>query len=663
MLALGADEVALVERVSRLDWSQVEPAIFGTLFERGLDPAKRSQLGAHYTDRASIMRLIEPVLLTPLRRDLERTEARVEALLAEGRKVTARTPPEKNPLAVFAAFLERLRSVRVLDPACGSGNFLYLALLALKDLEHEVNLWASQTLKIPMQFPEVGPQAVLGIEANAYAAELARVVIWIGEIQWMLAHGFAYSRDPILKPLETIEQRDAVLDLNDPAHPREPSWPSATVIIGNPPFIGGKLLRANLGDDYVEALFAVYDGRVPREADFVCYWHEKARAMVEAGSVSRVGLLATQGIRGGANRRILERIKKSGDIFLAWDDEPWILEGAAVHISFVGFDDGTEQERYLDGERVTSINANLTTGIDLTVVRRLPENRGIAFMGDTKGGAFDIPAEVAEQLLAMPNPDGRSNADVVRPWVNGLDVTRRPRHMWIIDFGTDMSMQEAALYEGPFEYVREHVMPTRITNNRAAYAERWWLHVEPRTEMRKALAGLDRFVGTPRVTKHRLFAWLPQVTLPDSQIIVFARDDDYFLGVLHSRVHELWARAQGTQLREVESGFRYTPTSTFETFPFPASPTADAVREVEEAVRRLNDLRIGWQDPAGATQGNLATRTLTNLYNAPPTWLTQVHERLDRAVHAAYGWPYPLAEGEILARLLEMNLGAIRGTA
>ena len=174
----------------------------------------------------------------------------------------------------------------------------------------------------------------------------------------------------------------------------------------------------------------------------------------------------------------------------------------------------------------------------------------------------------------MPNPDGRSNADVVRPWVNGLDVTRRPRDMWIIDFGTDMPMEEAALYEAPFEYVKEHVMPTRETNRRAAYAERWWLHVEPRSGMRSALDGLERFLATPTVSKHRIFAWLDGATLPDHQLIAFARDDDYFFGVLQSRVHELWARAMGTQLREVESGFRYTPTTTFETFPFPKPPTA-----------------------------------------------------------------------------------------
>ena len=653
VLPLTTNEIATIDKVSRLDWSQVEPAIFGTLFERGLDPSKRTQLGAHYTDRASIMRLIEPVLLTPLRRDLEATQARVEALVAEGKTITARTPADRNPVAVFNAFLQRLRAVRVLDPACGSGNFLYLALQALKDLEREAILWASLTMNTPMQFPEVGPQAVLGIELNSYAAELARVVIWIGEIQWMISNGFAYLRDPILKPLDTIEQRDAVLDLSDPGHPSEPAWPSATVIIGNPPFLGGKLVRTNLGSEYVDALFKVYEGRVPREADFVCYWHEKARAMVEAGTVRRAGLLSTQGIRGGANRRVLERMKASGDIFTAWADEPWVLEGAAVHVSFVGFDDGSESERHLDGHPVATINADLTSGIDLTRVHRLPENRGIAFMGDTKGGPFDIPAEAAAALLAMPNPDGRSNADVVRPWVNGLDLTRRPRNMWIIDFGTAMTMEEAALYEGPFEYVKEHVMPTRVNNRRAAYAARWWLHVEPRTEMRKALSGLPRCIGTPRLTKHRLFVWLSSQTLPDSQVIIFARDDDYFFGVLHSAPHELWSLRLGTQL---ETRPRYTATTTFETFPFPAEPSAESINEIEAAARRLNDLRVGWLDPPGLSPGELAKRTLTNLYNAPPTWLAQAHERLDRAVHTAYGWPYPLDDAEVLARLLEINL-------
>ena len=650
VLPLTSDEIKLIDRVSRLDWSQVEPAIFGTLFERGLDPSKRSQLGAHYTDRESVLRLIEPVLIAPLRRDLEATKEQVESLIANGKKVTARTPKDRNPLAVFNALLERLRAVRVLDPACGSGNFLYLTLQALKDLEREAILWGSLTLNVPMQFPEVGPQAVLGIELNSYAAELARVVIWIGEIQWMLSNGFAYLRDPILRPLENIQCRDALLDLSESDSPSEAEWPEATVIIGNPPFLGGKLMRSNLGDDYIGALFSVYDGRVPREADLVTYWHEKARAMVEAGKAERVGLLATQGIRGGANRKVLERIKETGDIFLAWSDEPWVVEGAAVHVSFLGYDNGSEETCQLNGRPVAAINANLTAGIDLTRAQRLPENIGIAFMGDTKGGPFDIGREQARRMLSSLNPHGRSNREIVRPWVNGLDLTRRPRGMWIVDFGTGMSEAEAALYEAPFEYAKEHVKPQRESSRTTI--EEWWLHERPRVDMRAGLAELERFIATPCVSKHRLFVWLTKETLPDHALIVFARDDDYFFGVLHSSVHEVWALGLGTQL---ETRPRYTPTTTFETFPFP-HPTEEQREEIAEAARVLDELRRGWLDPPGMAEADLKKRTLTNLYNARPTWLAHAHERLDRAVHAAYGWEYPLDEEDLLARLLELNL-------
>lgn len=658
VLPLNELEIKLVQKVSKLDWSQVEPAIFGTLFERGLDPSKRSQLGAHYTDREAILRLIEPVLMVPLRRDFEETKVRVEALLAEGKRITARTPAEKNPTTVFNDFLERLRAVRVLDPACGSGNFLYVALQVLKDLEREAILWGSLTFQAPMQFPQVGPQAVLGIELNPYAAELARVVVWIGEIQWMLGNGFAYVRDPVLRPLDTIECRDAVLDLSDPDAPKEPDWPAVDVIIGNPPFLGGKLLRGGLGDEYVETLFGVYKGRVPAEADLVTYWHEKARAGVEQGDAKRVGLLATQGIRGGANRRVLERIKDSGDIFFARSDDVWVVEGAAVHISFVGFDDGSEQERELDGATVSAINANLTAGTDMTTARRLTENVGIAFMGDTKGGAFDVPGDLAREWLALPNPHGKSNADVVRPWVNSLDLMRRPRDMWIIDFDL-MDEEEAALYEAPFEYVAEHVKPVREKNRRKAYAEKWWLHVEPRPKMRSALAGLERFIVTPTVSKHRVFVWLDQPTLPDHQLIAFARDDDYSFGVLQSGIHELWARAMGTQLREVESGFRYTPTTTFETFAFP-EPSDEQRADIAAAAKTLDERRRGWVFAEGLGEVDQRKRTLTNLYNEQPTWLRHAHEELDHAVYAAYGWEYRLPDTEVLESLIEFNS---RGTA
>ncbi len=515
--------------------------------------------------------------------------------------------------------------------------------------------WGSLVLQTPQEFPHIGPEAVLGIELNAYAAELARVTIWIGEIQWMIRHGLGYRRDPILRSLQHIENRDALLDLTDPSKPQEARWPEAEFIVGNPPFLGGKLLRRNLGDAYVEALFEVYNGRVPREADLSAYWHEKARTQIEAKRTKRAGLLATQSIRGGANRRVLERIKKTGGLFFARSDEPWVLSGAAVHISFVGQDDGSEMERELDGQAVTSINANLTSGLDLSRARQLQENLGIAFMGDTKGGPFDIPAELAAEMLSSPNPDGRPNADVVRPWVNGIDITARRRGMSIVDFGVSTSMSEAALYEMPFEHVRTHVRPERVLNERAAYAEKWWLHVEPRSGMRKALFGMTRYIVTPRVTKHRLFAWLDANTLADSATIVFARDDEYTLGVLHSRPHELWARATGTQLREVESGFRYTPTTTFETFPFPR-PTDEERERVGEAARRLVELRDGWLNPPNLDPADLVKRTLTNLYNQRPTWLDHAHAALDAAVFAAYGWPAELADAEILERLLVLNL-------
>jgi hypothetical protein len=593
VVALDADQLSIVRAVSDLDWSQVEPAIFGTLFERGLDPSKRSQLGAHYTDRRSISRLINPVVIAPLRAEYETMQARVLELLAEGRRITAKTSPDNNPNAVFHAFLDRLRDFRVLDPACGSGNFLYVALQDLKDLEREAILWGSQTLRAPLAFPQVGPQVVHGIELNTYAAELARVVIWIGEIQWMLSNGFAYLRDPILRPLQNIECRDAVLMFADGGEAKEPSWPAADAIVGNPPYIGGKLLRTYLGSEYVDSLFQVYEGRVPREADLVCYWFEKARQMIAETTVTRAGLLGTQGIRGGASRRVLERIKETGDIFMAWSDEPWVVDGAAVHVSIVGFDNGAETERMLDGQDVAEINADLTTGLDLTKALRLPGNLGIAFMGDTKGGGFDITDEAAHEMISQLNPDGRRNADVVRPWVNAIDLTARPRNMWIIDFGDRMPIEQAALYEAPFSYVETVVKPMREGNRRAAYAERWWLHVEPRSGMRAALSGLERYIVTPRVSKHRVFVWRPTTTLADSGTFVFARDDDYFFGVLHSRPHELWARGTGTQLREVESGFRYTPTTTFETFPFP-QPTPDQNEAITAAAIELDRLRQGW---------------------------------------------------------------------
>lgn len=663
-LALTFDDLKLLARVARFDWASVEPAIFGTLFERSLDPSKRAQIGAHYTSREDILRIVEPVLMAPLRRRWDAVRDQAEALIArrEAASGAARTRQQQALQQLLTGFASEIAAVRVLDPACGSGNFLYVALKQLLDLEKEVILFAA-TSGLPMFFPQIGPEQLHGIEINAFAHELAQVVIWIGYIQWLHDNGFGRPESPILKPLETIAQLDAILARDESGRPIEAAWPEADVIIGNPPFLGGKRLRTELGDQYVEALFRLYEGRVPREADLVTYWFERARALLAAGAVKRAGLLATQGIRGGANRKVLGRIKQTGDIFLAWSDEPWVLEGAAVHVSLIGFDNGQESERTLDGRPVQTINPDLTGTLDLTAARRLPENVNLAYMGGTKGGPFDLSPEQALTMLTAPlNPNGRPNSDVVRPWVTGIDLTRRPRGYWIIDFGVNMPETEAALYEQPFEYVQRHVRPERLKNNRAAYRERWWLHMEPRPAMRRALAPLRRYIGTSMVAKHRIFVWLDPKTLPENLVIVVAREDDDFFGVLHSKPHELWARRMGTQLREAESGFRYTPTTTFETFPFPWPPGREStddprVQAIAQAARELVEKRDRWLNPEGASETELKTRTLTALYNQRPTWLGLAHRQLDQAVLTAYGWPPDLSDEAILERLLALNSG------
>jgi len=656
---LTTQEILKLQELDALNWSDIEPAIFGTLFERVLDPDVRAALGAHYTSRADIETLVEPVLMAPLRREWDTVreaaaEAREQARLhgATGDTELDRIREHVGP------FLDRLTEVTVLDPACGSGNFLYVSLALLKGLEKEAIAWAGlQGVRFQ---PRVHPSQLRGIEKNEYAHELAAVVVWIGYLQWKQRNVIPLdNEEPILQKLDQISLMDAIVEPH-PAGPREPEWPAADVIVGNPPFLGGKRLRTELGDEYVDAMFDVWEGRVQRTADLCCYWHEKARRMVHAGRVNRAGLLATQAIRGSASRETLARIKESGDIFFAESDREWVLDGAAVRISMVGFDDGSEIQRILDGHPVEGINVNLTSGLPLTEAKVLSENAGLSFMGDTKVGPFEIPDSLAREMLASPNPDGRSNEAVIRPWVNGDDIAGRPRNMWIVDFPPGTPLGEAELYEAPFAHITEHVRPMRATARSGdRTGVKWWIHQRPRPAMRRALDPLDRFPVTLHVSKHRLFVWLDRAVLPDHQLFAFARDDDYFFGVLHSLAHELWALALGTQL---EDRPRYTPTTCFQTFPLPWPPDdepADSplVEAIAEAARRLNELREGWLNPEGPLVGEdeLKHRTLTNLYNERPAWLDTAHRNLDEAVFNAYGWPPNLTDDEVLARLLALN--------
>lgn len=652
-LPLNEAEIRILHDSAVLDWAEVEPAIFGTLFERSLDPDKRSQLGAHYTSRQDIVRIVEPVVMEPLRRRWGEVREAAEGFLAVADDGSRRAAVKRTELvdAPIARFLQELHSLRVLDPACGSGNFLYVALQSLKELEHEVVTFAEQVGAAGFRL--LGPRQFHGIEINPFARELASMVVWIGYLQWNRANGFSNHADPILEPLGNILLHDALMNEDG----TEFDWPEADCIIGNPPFIGGKRMRASLGDAYVDQLFKTFDGRVAREADFVTYWFEKARAEIAAGRARRAGLIATNSIRGGANRTVLQRIKESGDIFLAWSDEPWVLDGAAVRVSIVGFDGGSQTTRALDGRVVPEIHANLTSLPDITRAKRLVENLGISFMGTTKGGPFDIPGDLARSWLDLPNPSGKSNRDVVKPWVNSLDLTRRPRDMWIIDFG-ELDSERAAEYAVPWAYVREHVRRAR-ERSRALESDAWWQFLRRRPAMFEALAGLSRYLVTPTVAKHRLFFWLGPETNPDHALIVFARDDDFTFGILQSRIHEVWSLALGTSLG-VGNDPRYTPSTAFETFPFPVAADVEMAR-VAGAAEHLDAVR------AHLLKAD-STLTMTKLYNevevlrgardatARAFPLLLAHERLDQAVAAAYGWEWPLDAEVILERLLALNL-------
>jgi type II restriction/modification system DNA methylase subunit YeeA len=704
VLPLTADDIGDLLKAAGRDWSAIDPAILGTLFERGLDPAKRSQLGAHYTDRAKIDLIVGPVIVQPLEAEWVEARGRIAAIIDAAPRRTADrllTPAERGrrermiaeSRAVHSGFVERLAAFRVLDPACGSGNFLYVALKALKDIEHRANLDA-EALGLPRGFPRVGPENVLGIELNPYAAELARVSVWIGEIQWMRRNGFDAARNPILRPLDTIECRDAVLAEDG----TRAEWPEADVVVGNPPFLGDKKMIGELGEQYVFALREAWP-QVPGGADLVCYWFAAAWTAMTAHRLIRAGLVATNSIRGGANRAVLKPISNAHSIIEAWSDESWTVEGAAVRVSIVCFANEPAIIQRLNGYAVAVVHSDLTANrqaFDLSAARPLGSNVSVAYIGDQKNGSFDITGEAARKLLALRgNPNGRSNSEVLTPWLNGMDVTRRPAGNWIIDFGTAMPIEDAMLYEAPFAIVEQRVKPMREEVRRSNHRERWWIHGEARPGMRKALAKASSYIATPRVAKHRVFVRLPATILPDCQLVVIARDDDTSFGILHSRFHELWSLRMGTSL---EDRPRYTPSTTFETFPFPEGLTPDIpaadyaddprARAIAAAAARLNELRENWLNPAdlvvrepevvpgypdrilprdAAAAVELKKRTLTNLYNAQPVWLANAHAALDAAVADAYGWGEAwragaapgagpgMTDDDILSRLFALN--------
>jgi type II restriction/modification system DNA methylase subunit YeeA len=745
-IELNLADLGILYSASQHDWSHIEPAIFGTLFETALNQEKRDQLnrsgqtdvqaiGVHYTSPDDILLLVEPVVMQPLRRRWESVQASILAALAEEAVETGAPPsptvsssakvgsldaaslsangaatsqpgaqPQESasdksrglkarykmpakakaslkpqpsiPLALrpnrpaqqlLNDWAAELSAVRVLDPACGSGNFLYVTLKRLLDLWHDARIFGSRhDLKLDLD-PMPNPEQLFGIELNFYAHEVASLSVWIGFLQWKRDHGIKDTHSPLLRKLDNIQHDDAILRRNTDGEAYEPEWPEADFIVGNPPFLGDKMMRGEMGDEYVTDLRSLYAGRVPGGADLVTYWFEKARAQIEAGHLHRAGLIATNSIRIVGNRPVLERIKQSGDIFMAWSDNPWVLNGAAVRISLVAFDDGMEPTRVLDGNPVKTIHADLTAESNVTSALPLEENEDLCFLGVMKGGPFDITDDEARKMLASPiNPNGRPNSDVVKRRLGGRDITSRDSGGWLIDFGA-MTEEDAALYEWPFEYVKTHVKPLRDANRDAIMHRNWWLHGRTRPALRAAIANLSRCIVTPEVAKHRIFVWMDTCVVPDHTCHVIARADDYFFGLLHSRVHEQWSLSQGAWMG-VGNDPRYSSARTFDTFPFPWPPGTEPsetnspiVKAIAAAARNLVQLRDNWLNPTPLpTEDELKNRTLTKLYNERPTWLANAHRTLDEAVFAAYGWPLELdgkalTDQEILARLLALN--------
>ncbi|MBL4808974.1 MAG: class I SAM-dependent DNA methyltransferase, partial [Phycisphaerales bacterium] len=526
----------------------------------------------------------------------------------------------------------------------------------------------------------------------------AQVAIWIGYLQWMRDNGFNAPKDPILEPIDTIENRDAILAWADEDGERisvwregakclgQAKWPEADFIVGNPPFLGSRKARMELGDEYVDAYQHTYS-LLPEGVDLCCYWFYLAEKHLEAND-SRIGLLATQSIRKGSSRRVLDLIEKASVIFDAWSDEPWVLNGASVRISIACFASNADT-CILNGKTVAHIHSDLSAGLDFTQACQLSQNKSIAFQGTISSGPFDINYLQAKEWLSTPNVNGNPPIDILRPWNNATDVTKRSRGRWIIDFGVDRPESNAACYTNPFEYIQSDVRPQRdmLKDGKMKYAHSSkfpsWQLWNARPDFRDHIQTLSRYLVTPRVAKHRLFSWKSKSTLPDARLFAFAVSSDYYFGILHSATHELWTLSNCSWHGKGNDP-TYNGGACFETFPLPWSPghepaKGDPQRPLHDAIgacaATLNEQRERWLNPpewvepiaaridaeddfadvlavsgeeaqrlirqsaidaACAKDPKLKKRTLTNLYNERPTWLRLAHKALDEAVLAAY---------------------------
>jgi hypothetical protein len=738
-LPLDAEELEVLIQAAEHVWTEVEPAIFGTLLERALNPKERAKLGAHYTPRAYVERLIGPTIMEPLRADWDGVRGAAATLIEEGKADEAK--------AFVEAFHSRLAQTRVLDPACGTGNFLYVAMARMKELEGEVldllvELGDDQYVA-ELTGHTITPENFLGIEINPRAAAIAQLVLWIGYLQWHFRVNGADRTppEPILRDVKTIENRDALIEWDekvaeldengDPVtrwdgetmkehpvtgkkvpdetarvevyryvKPRAAKWPKADFIVGNPPFIGGKDVRDRLGDGYFKALFATTD--VPESADFVMHWWDKAAIAVRKAGTRRFGFVTTNSITQVFSRRVIAKHLDAKDrvsLMFAIPDHPWVDEkdGAAVRIAMTVatsgkasgqrwsvVDESDAPDHLVYTEKVGQITADLRIGPDVTSVIRIRANerlasRGVQLMGDgfivtpEQADALDMvrvlppqPAAQAEGASPLRIRTDAQNPAVIFDYRNGRDLAARPRGVQVIDLFGLSEAEVRAQHPAVYQHILALVKPHRDQNHRASYRENWWLFGEQRSELRKALRDVNRYIATIETAKHRVFQFLPMSILPDNKLACIALDDGYHLGVLSSGIHVSWSLSVGGLLEDRPV---YVKSQCFDPFPFPADvPEAlkDKIRAEAEALDALRKRVLESHEDLTLTklynvlealrEGRALTDAERDMHDRGlVTLIRQHHDAIDALVAEAYGWPVDLSDEEILTRLVALN--------
>ena len=620
---LSHQELALLARACEYDWSHVDPTIFGSLLEGIMGEERRFELGAHYTHEADILKIVEPTIV-------REWEGRIEGVESPSEGV---------------ALLEELCSFRVLDPACGCGNFLYIAYRELRALESRLKdrirtLANEQGLPVPTDLPFYRIVNLQGLDIDPLAVQIAKVTLWMGHRQMIREFGEAEPPLPLAN-LDNLRTADAL---------RTP-WPETDAIVGNPPFVGDRKIRERLGDAYVEWLKNEFEVGV---IDLSGYWFRRAVDHMEPGQ--RAGLVSTNTLRENKHRKgSLDYVVESGGTITdAVSSQRWPGE-ARVHVSLTCWvmDQEPDGPRSLDGVQVPRITTQLRSGVDSSRVAPLKANAGKSFVGvQPTGRGFVLSAEEAERLIG----EDLRNAEVVRPYLLGEDIADEPRQQprkWIIDFGA-MPLEHASSYTAPMRVVRQRVKPGR-EGSRPRIARRWWQFEWARPEMRRSLPA--RYPCCKLTGKGFAAAWGSSEWTPSNSVGTFALDGDFDMGSILSAPHVQWAFAHGSTF---ETRLRYTSDSTWATFPWPGAWATEAQRErvaaasralLKERSRLCREYQVG----------------LTTLYNTHAEGgyqsLTPLQLELDRAVAACYGWPEDQAQDEpfIVASLVELNRAIAAG--